>query len=93
MASPFIGLEVEKPLRPTAAAFKFDLDTRLSSVVALEAKVSDDASTAEALGVESQQVVWTEGQSADGCLIFDAAVRTMPVIFMKPRGQLVGALT
>lgn len=64
MASPFIGLEVEKPLRPTAAAFKFDLDTRLSSVVALEAKVSDDASTAEALGtnrVGNGVVIGAEG--------------------------------
>ena len=50
MTSPFAGLEVDKVLRPTSGAFTFDLNTCLSSVVALEATVSEDASTAEALG-------------------------------------------
>ena len=50
MTSPFAGLEVDTPLRPVAGAFKFDLNACLSSVVALEATVSDDASTAGALG-------------------------------------------
>ena len=50
MTSPFAGLEVDKVLRPTAGAFSFDLNSHLTSVVALEATVSDDASTAEALG-------------------------------------------
>jgi len=52
MTSPFAGLEVERALRPTAKAFEFDLDRCLSSVVALEARVSDDAFTAETLGTE-----------------------------------------
>ena len=50
MTSPFAGLEVDKVLRPTAGAFSFDLNSHLTSVVALKATVSDDASTAEALG-------------------------------------------
>jgi len=50
LASPFTGFEVEKALRPTASSVAFDLVQRLSSVVALESRVSDDASTAEALG-------------------------------------------
>lgn len=50
MTSPFAGLEVDKVLRPTAGAFSFDLNSHLTSVVALEATVGDDASTAEALG-------------------------------------------
>jgi len=50
LASLFAGLEVDKVLRPTAGAVEFDLNARLSSVVALEAIVSEDASTVEALG-------------------------------------------
>jgi len=50
LTSPFAGLEVDKALRPTSGAFSFDLNSRLTSVVALEASVSNDASTAEALG-------------------------------------------
>ena len=50
MTSPFAGLEVDRVLRPSAGAFAFDLNACLASVVALEATVSDDASTAEALG-------------------------------------------
>jgi S1-C subfamily serine protease len=50
--SPFIGLEVDEELRPSARAFAFDLHKRLSSVVALEARAHDDAFTAKALGVD-----------------------------------------
>jgi S1-C subfamily serine protease len=50
--SPFSGLEVEKDRRPSAGGLAFDLAQTLSSVVALEAHVSDDASTAEALGTD-----------------------------------------
>jgi S1-C subfamily serine protease len=50
--SPFIGLEVEEEHRPAARAFEFDLDSRLSSVLALEARIRDDAYTAETLGTE-----------------------------------------
>ena len=52
MTSPFAGLEVERALRPSPRAFEFDLDRALSSVVALEARVSEDAFTAETLGTE-----------------------------------------
>jgi S1-C subfamily serine protease len=50
MTSRFAGLEVDKVLRPTAGAFKFDLAACLNSVVAVETTVSAEASTAEALG-------------------------------------------
>jgi S1-C subfamily serine protease len=50
VASPFAGLEVDKALRPIAQLFDFDLDSRLSSVLALESRVSDDAATAKTLG-------------------------------------------
>ncbi len=52
MTSPFDGLEVEENLRPVARSFDFDLNHSLSSVVALEARIGDDAFTAETLGVE-----------------------------------------
>lgn len=52
MTSPFRGYEVERQHRPDQGAFAFDLDRCLSSVVALEAKVSADAFTAQALGTE-----------------------------------------
>jgi S1-C subfamily serine protease len=50
MASPFDGLEVEARNRPSAQGHAFDLDRTLSSVVALEATVPDDAFTAATLG-------------------------------------------
>ena len=50
MASPFIGLEVDEALRPIAQLFDFDLERRLSSVLVLESRVSDDAATAKSLG-------------------------------------------
>jgi S1-C subfamily serine protease len=52
LSSPFQGHEVEARLRPTANAYPFDLDRALSSVVALEAQVPDDAFTARILGTE-----------------------------------------
>ena len=52
MASPFAGLEVDRELRPIAKLFDFDLDHRLSSVLALEATVSKDAMSARSLGTE-----------------------------------------
>src|ERR1051325_11116399 len=36
------------------------------------------------LDVESQQVVLSEAESADGCLSLQAAVRSMPVVAMHP---------
>lgn len=52
MASPFIGLEVEEEHRPAVRAFDFDLNSRLSSVLVLEARISEEAYTAETLGTE-----------------------------------------
>ncbi len=52
MSSPFEGYEVEARLRPVAQACAFDLDRTLSAVVALEARVPDDAFTASTLGTE-----------------------------------------
>ncbi len=52
MASPFDGYEVEARMRPAAQGYSFDLDRALSAVVALEARVPDDAFTAASLGVE-----------------------------------------
>lgn len=52
MASPFEGYEVAAALRPSAQACRFDLDEALSSVVALEAQVPEDALTALSLGTE-----------------------------------------
>ena len=50
MTSPFAGLEVEEELRPLARLFEFDLERCLDSVVALEARVPEDALTARSLG-------------------------------------------
>lgn len=52
MASPFDGYEVEARMRPSAEAYSFDLERALSSVVALEARVAEDAFTANTLGTE-----------------------------------------
>ena len=52
MASPFDGFEVEVRLRPTPQAYAFDLDRALSAVMALEARIPDDAFTAASLGTE-----------------------------------------
>lgn len=52
MASPFDGYEVAARMRPSAEAYRFDLDRALSSVVALEARVPGDAFTAGILGTE-----------------------------------------
>lgn len=52
MPTPFDGYEVEARLRPSAEAYRFDLDQALASMVALEAKVPADAYTAAILGTE-----------------------------------------
>jgi S1-C subfamily serine protease len=52
LASPFSDLEVEEALRPRPQSVAFDLNKALSSVLVLEARVSEDAFTAETLGVE-----------------------------------------
>jgi S1-C subfamily serine protease len=50
--TPFEGYEVEARLRPSAEAYRFDLDQALASMVALEAQVPADAYTATILGTE-----------------------------------------
>jgi S1-C subfamily serine protease len=81
--SPFIGLEVEEELRPSARAFAFDLHRRLSSVVALEAKIAEDAFTARALGVErigNAVVIGEEGLLLTiGYLVTEAEEATLTV--------------
>ncbi len=52
MSSPFQGHEVEARLRPSAEAYRFDLDYALSAVVALEARIPADAFTAGVLGLD-----------------------------------------
>jgi S1-C subfamily serine protease len=52
VASPFAGYEVEEELRPVAQLFNFDLKRRLSSIVALEAHISEDAFSARSLQTE-----------------------------------------
>jgi S1-C subfamily serine protease len=52
VASPFDGYEVAARMRPSARAYAFDLDQALSAVVALEARVPEDAFTAGTLGTE-----------------------------------------
>jgi S1-C subfamily serine protease len=52
LPQPFKGYEVSARLRPSSEAYTFDLEPALSSVVALQARVPDDAFTAETLGTE-----------------------------------------
>lgn len=52
MTSPFDGYEVQAQLRPAAEDCAFDLDRTLSAVVALQARIPDDALTAATLGAE-----------------------------------------
>lgn len=52
MASPFDGFEVEAEMRPRPEAWAYDLDRALSSIVALESRVAEDAFTADSLGTE-----------------------------------------
>ncbi|MGC5393997.1 hypothetical protein ACPXAZ_25770, partial [Escherichia coli] len=51
-SEPFAGYEVDRALRPEAQDYRFDIAVTLSSVVALEARVADDAFTARSLGTE-----------------------------------------
>ncbi|RAK50939.1 S1C family serine protease [Phenylobacterium deserti] len=52
MASPFDGYEVEAAHRPKEQGYRFELDRALSSVVALEARVPEEAHTATILGTQ-----------------------------------------
>jgi S1-C subfamily serine protease len=52
MPSPFAGYEVDEELRPVARSFSFDLGHCLSSVVALESRVNEEAFSARTLGTE-----------------------------------------
>jgi S1-C subfamily serine protease len=50
--SPFEGYEVDAEQRPRRDDCRFDLDRALSSIVALEARIPEDALTAQTLGTE-----------------------------------------
>ncbi len=52
MASLFAGYEVDEELRPVARQFEFDLAQRLASLVALEARIPEDAYSARTLNTE-----------------------------------------
>jgi S1-C subfamily serine protease len=52
--SPFDEHEVDVELRPIAQLFDFDLDRRLSSVLVLESRISDDAASAKTLGTHRE---------------------------------------
>jgi S1-C subfamily serine protease len=52
--SPFAEYEVDAELRPIAQLFDFDLDRRLSSVLVLEASISDDAASARTMGTHRE---------------------------------------
>lgn len=52
MTSPFDGYEAPARLRPSSEAYTFDLERALLGVVALEARVAQDAFTATSLGTE-----------------------------------------
>lgn len=52
MPAPFAGYEVDRALRPEPQDYRFDVAQTLSSVVALEARVDEDAFTAKTLGTE-----------------------------------------
>lgn len=81
MTSPFDGYEVEARNRPSSQAYPFDLDQTLSSVVALEALVPEDAFTANSLGVErvgNGAVIGPNGLVVTmGYLIMEAAEVTL----------------
>ncbi len=76
MASPFAGYEVEEELRPVARLFNFDLEKRLDSVVALEARIPEDAFSARSLQTErmgNAVVIGSEGLMLTiGYLIIEA---------------------
>ena len=75
MASPFDGHEVEARLRPSAGGYAFDLERTLSAVVALEARVPEDAFTAGSLGTY---------RPGNGTLIgTDGLVLTMSYLIME----------
>jgi S1-C subfamily serine protease len=91
VVSPFTGLEVDEDLRPDPDLFDFDLDARLSSVVALQASVDEDAYTAGALGTErigNAVVIGAEGLVLTiGYLVTEAA----EVILTARNGRAVPA--
>jgi S1-C subfamily serine protease len=61
---PFTGYEVDEELQPLPRLFDFDLERRLNSVVALEARVSEEASSAQSLGTRrlgNATVIGAEG--------------------------------
>ena len=108
MASPFAGYETDEELRPVAQLCNFDLASRLGAVVALEARVSPTALSAQSLGVErpGHAVAIDDGLFLTiGYLVTEAddvtltlgtgeQVPAYPVAFDPPTGlALVQALT
>jgi S1-C subfamily serine protease len=81
VASPFKGFEVQAKLRPSQKDHAFDLDQTLLSVVALEASVPDDATTADSLGTErfgNGVVITADGLVLTiGYLVIEAAEVTL----------------
>ena len=64
MVFPFTGYEVDEELQPVARLFDFDLEQRLESVVALEARVGEEAFSAQSLGTRrlgNATVIGAEG--------------------------------
>ena len=74
MASPFSALQVAEAHRPDTASVGFDLDKALSSVVTLEARVPEDASTAGILGAE---------RAGGGVVIADNVVLTIGYLILE----------
>lgn len=91
MASPFDGYEVEAANRPSAQGHAFDLERTLSSVVALEASVPDDAFTAGSLGTErigNAAVIGKDGLAVTmGYLVMEA----QEVVLTRNDGARVAA--
>ncbi|HEY1750720.1 MAG TPA: S1C family serine protease [Caulobacteraceae bacterium] len=81
MSFPFDGLEVDEELRPLARLFDFDLIGALSAVVALEARVPQDAHSARSLGAErigNATVIGPEGLALTmGYLVMEAEQVTL----------------
>lgn len=74
MASPFNELQVAEASRPTQANLDFDLDLALSSVVTLEARVPEDATTAAILG---------EDRAGGGVVVADNVVLTVGYLVLE----------
>ena len=73
----------------SAPAEQFPRDVRMNSIMWFlndfaEPREACTLAGGEALDVEPQDVVLGQSKSADRCLCFQAAVRAMPIVAMKP---------